>query len=210
MAPAEPLIDLFRARTADLPEWLRGHIARVAQEARRLARLHELDPGRMQAAAWGHDLYRAHSNAELLNAAAAFDIEPSPEEREAPILLHGPIAAAQAQRDWGVDDPEVLEAICWHTTGRADMSDLAVGLFVADKIEPEKLAHDRGLLPIRALADHDLTAAMAALLDRRLAAQLAAGAIVHPASVEARNHFLLVLAQRQLGPPSGPGALEGQ
>ena len=190
------LIGLFRAQTSALPEWLRGHTARVVTEGRRLAPLHELDSMRVQAAAWGHDLYRACSPDELLRAASEFAIEPTAEEQAAPILLHGPIAAAQAERDWGVTDTEILESIRWHTTGRAGMSDVAIGVFVADKIERDKVAEDPGLVQIRALANHDLQAAFAALLDRRIAQQLARGAVLHPASVEARNDVLLRLAER--------------
>lgn len=192
-----PLIDLFRERASTLPEWLRGHTARVVTEGRRLAQLHELDSTRVQAAAWGHDLYRAHSPDALLRAAAEFAIDPTVEERTAPILLHGPIAAAQAARDWGVTDAEVLESIRWHTTGRGGMSDVAIGVFVADKIEPNKVADDPGLVPIRALANHDLQAAFAALLDRRIAQQLAQGTVLHPASVEARNAARLRLIERE-------------
>ncbi|HJN93411.1 MAG TPA: bis(5'-nucleosyl)-tetraphosphatase (symmetrical) YqeK, partial [Dehalococcoidia bacterium] len=191
MGDAPPaLIDLFRERAETLPEWLRAHTARVVTEARRLAQRHELDSERMQAAAWGHDLYRAHSSDDLLRAAVEFEIDATVEERAAPILLHGPIAAAQATRDWGVSDAEILESIRWHTTGRAGMSDVAIGVFVADKIEPDKVADDPGLIPIRALADHDLHAALAALLERRTTQQLARGGVVHPASVEARNQIL--------------------
>lgn len=190
------LVALFRERAADLPDWLRAHVGRVVSEGRRLAQIHEVDVERVQAGAWGHDLYRAYSDAELLTEAERAGIAPSEEEAAAPILLHGPIAAAQAEQSWGVRDDAVLEAIRWHTTARPAMSDVAVTVFVADKIEPAKVQADPGLLPIRVLAGHDLLAALAALLDRRLAAQLALGGVVHPASVQARNWYFAALAER--------------
>lgn len=195
-AGPDDLVALFRERAAELPDWLRGHVGRVVSEGRRLAQVHEVDVERVQAGAWGHDLYRAHGDAALLSEAARVGITPSVEEAAAPILLHGPIAAAEAKQAWGVRDDAVLEAIHWHTTGRPAMSDVALTVFVADKIELAKVEADPGLLPIRALAEHDLLAAMAALLDRRLAALLALGGVVHPAAVEARNWYLAALAER--------------
>jgi predicted HD superfamily hydrolase involved in NAD metabolism len=184
------LIVLFREQAQTLPDWLRGHLARVVAEGRRLAQIHEVDIGRVQAAAWGHDLYRAHSDDQLLDLAQRFGISPGPEERAAPILLHGPVAARRAELEWGVVDADVLEAIHWHTSARPALSAVAQVVFVADKIEPDKVAADPGLGPIRTLADHDLDAATAALLERRIALHLATSAVIHPASVEARNYYL--------------------
>ena len=184
------LIALFREQAQTLPDWLRGHVGRVVAEGRRLAQIHEVDVGRAQAAAWGHDLYRAHSDEQLLAAAERLGIEATAEELAAPILLHGPVAARQAELEWGVVDADVIEAIRWHTTARPALSAVAQTIFVGDKIEPDKVAADPGLAPIRTLADHDLDAATAALLDRRLALHLATAAVVHPTSVEARNYYL--------------------
>ena len=184
------LIELLRARTDGLPSWLQGHIDRVMTEAGRLAQLHEVDPLRVQAAAWGHDLYRHLDDDALLREAAALGIAPDSAQQAAPILLHGPVAALRAQSDWGVRDTEVLEAIRFHTTGRPDMSPIALTLFLADKLEPAKVAADPGLAGIRTLTNHDPAAALLAFLDRRIAQYLASGGVVHPLALETRNWAL--------------------
>lgn len=188
--PNTDLIALFREQAQTLPDWLRGHLARVVAEGRRLAQIHEVDVARVQAAAWGHDLYRAHSDDQLLAAAVRFEIDPSPDECAAPILLHGPVAARRAELEWDVGDADVLEAIHWHTTAHPALSAVAQVVFVADKIEPDKVAADPGLAAIRTLADHDLDAATAALLERQIALHLATAAVIHPSSVEGRNHYM--------------------
>lgn len=187
---AGELVELLRARTAGLPPWLQGHIGRVVAEARRLAPLHEVDPGRVLAAAWGHDLYRHLDDGALLAEAAGLGIEPDAAERAAPILLHGPVAAARAEREWGVRDAEVLEAIRFHTTAKPEMGGVALTLFLADKLEPAKLSADPGLARIHTLADADPAAALLAFLDRRITAHLAAGRVMHPLALEARNWAL--------------------
>jgi nicotinate-nucleotide adenylyltransferase len=53
-------------------------------------------------------------------------------------LLHAPLCALIAQETYGVDDPEILHAIRYHTTGCPGMSPLDKVLFVADKIEPTR------------------------------------------------------------------------
>ena len=50
--------------------------------------------------------------------------------------LHAPVSAYIAQKDFGVNDPEILSAIRWHTLGKINMSDFEKVIFLADKIEP--------------------------------------------------------------------------
>lgn len=186
-----PLVALFRARAQALPEELRAHVGRVVSEARQLAQICELDPDRVEAAAWGHDLYRAHSEAELLQEANTLGMAVDSVQHALPMLLHGPVAAETARTAWGVDDTEVLEAIGWHTTAHAPMSLLATAVYLADKIEPEKVRDDPDLRAIRDLARRDPEAAILAYLDRELNRRLGGGGVIHPASIEARNALLL-------------------
>ena len=183
-------VETLRARAAELPDWLRAHTGRVVAEGRRLAQLHETDRLRVQAAAWGHDLYRHLDDEALLCAARDLAIAPDAAERAEPILLHGPLAAARARRAWGVGDAEVLDAIRVHTTGRPEMGPVALTLFLADKIEPAKVAADPGLAGIRVLAERDPVAALLAFLDRRIMHYVSAGRVLHPLALETRNWAL--------------------
>ena len=193
-------LESLRSRSAELPEWLRDHIGRVVAEGRRLAQMHEVDPVRVQAAAWGHDLYRHLDDTAMFAEATRLGIEPDAAERAAPILLHGPIAAARAEQEWGLADPAILEAIRFHTTARPEMNRVALILFLADKLEPAKVAADPGLAGIRTLAEQDPNAALIAFLDRRLAGYIARGGIVHPLATEARNWALGRVGKGSAGP----------
>jgi predicted HD superfamily hydrolase involved in NAD metabolism len=55
-----------------------------------------------------------------------------------------------------VDDPEILSAIRWHTTGRGDMTLLEKIVFTADYIEPNRFKASN-LPEIRRLAFEDLS-----------------------------------------------------
>lgn len=69
-------------------------------------------------------------------------------------------------------------------------------MFLADKIDPRKVARDPGLESVAAAARQDLTAAAALFLERRMIAQLTGGALLHPLTLAARNAFLRRGAQR--------------
>lgn len=83
-----------------------------------------------------HDLCKAMNRRDLLSAAKTYGIEISPLHRQAPVLLHGPVAAEECKNDLGIDDPEVYDAIYRHTTGRAGWGSLGQALYIADFSEP--------------------------------------------------------------------------
>ena len=73
-------------------------------------------------------------------------------------LIHAPLGAAVAETDFGIADKEVLDAIRYHTTGRAGMSVLDKIIFLADAIEPSRSYPEVTML--RRLADKDLNSAV--------------------------------------------------
>jgi predicted HD superfamily hydrolase involved in NAD metabolism len=140
------------------------HTLRVADTVERLAELHGLDPKKARLAALLHDSAREVGKEELLRVADEEGTATSELERERPVLLHGPVAAELARKDLGLEDGEVLEAVRAHTTGEPRMGPLALALYVADKIEPDR--DQPGVEDLRKLALENLCkAAMAALED---------------------------------------------
>jgi predicted HD superfamily hydrolase involved in NAD metabolism len=189
-------VEAIREAVARLPRGLADHVERVAAEADRLAAgFKELGREQVELAAWGHDIARALSPRELLAKARRFGLEVGPVEEEAPILLHGPVGAEMLRREHGIDDPQVLAAAHFHSTGRAGMSVVEKVIFVADKIEPGKVRARPALARVRELADRDLDAAILEYLDQMLAMASEEGWSLQPQAVAARNELLL--ARRQ-------------
>jgi len=185
-------VEALKAAIGRLPRGLAEHVERVAAEADRLAvGFKELDRERVGLAAWGHDIARALSPQELLAGARGFGLEVNPVEEEAPILLHGPVGAEILRQEHGIDDPQVLAAARFHSTGRAGMSLLERVIFVADKIEPGKVRAKPALARVRELADRDLDAAILEYLDQMLTMAREEGWPLHPQAVAARNELLL-------------------
>ncbi len=191
-------VEAVREAVARLPRGLAEHVQRVTAEADRLATgFKELDRAQVALAAWGHDIARALSPQELLARARGFGLEVSPVEEEAPILLHGPVGAEILRQEYGIDDPQVLAAARFHSTGRAEMSLLEKVIFVADKIEPGKVRASPALARVRELADRDLDAAILEYLDQMLIVAREEGWPLHPQAVAARNELLLARRQRE-------------
>jgi predicted HD superfamily hydrolase involved in NAD metabolism len=186
-----PKIDGVRAAIARLPRGLAEHIEGVVAEARRLALLHGADEERAALAAWGHDISRALSPAELLAEAHRLGLAVDPVEEQTPILLHGTIGAEILSRDYAIDDVEVLAAARYHTTGRAGMSILEKVVFVADKTEASKVHSEPRLATVKKLAEQDLDTAILEYLNQHLLEASRRAWPLHPQTVAARNELLL-------------------
>jgi predicted HD superfamily hydrolase involved in NAD metabolism len=159
-----------------------AHTLRVAETAERLARLHGLDPERARLAALLHDTAREVGREELLRVAKEGSLPVSDLERERPILLHGPVAAVLSRKDLGVQDMEVREAVRVHTTGEPGMGTLALALYVADKIEPDR--DQPGVEDLRELAFESLHRAARSALEGSIAHNEQRDRPTHPKSLE--------------------------
>lgn len=88
-------------------------------------------------------------------------------EKKNPFLLHSKVGAYLAEHKYGVKNPDVLNAIRNHTTGRQGMSLLEKIVFVADYIEPGR-KEAANLTEIRKLAFEDLDRALLKILEDTL------------------------------------------
>lgn len=135
------------------------HTLGVRDTAVELASLHGVSMQAAALAAMLHDLAKPLPLERMQALTREYGLE-LPEEITADgNLLHGPLAAAIAERELGVRDEAVLSAIACHTTGKKGMTDLDKVLFIADAIEPNRMDYP-GLADMRRLAKTDLTAAV--------------------------------------------------
>ncbi len=83
-------------------------------------------------------------------------------------MIHAKLGAYIAKEKYGIQNPEILSAITWHTTGKPKMSKLEKIVYVADYIEPQrdKAPH---LDSIRRLAFQDLDECIHEILKDTLA-----------------------------------------
>lgn len=172
-----------------MPEKRYQHALGVAETAEKLAMQYGVDPQRASLAGLLHDIARDFDDNEMLQRAKEAELQVSEFGFAMPLLLHGPVAAVMARDEYGVSDPEVLNAIAIHTVGSEYMSQLDKILFVADKIEPNR--RHTGVEEIRRHAFKDLDSALLSCLDDSIRYALRIGCLLHPTSVKARNAILV-------------------
>ena len=170
-----------------------AHTCNVKEAAVELAQRYGADPEKAALAALLHDAVKERPKAELLqilrgNAIIAGNAAESP----APVW-HGPCAAILAKTQWGVDDPEVLDAIRYHTTGRAGMTKMDKILYLADMTSAER--DWPGVEKLRKLELKDLDAAMLAALKQTNDFVLSQGKPLDPMSKAAYEDILAHSAQ---------------
>lgn len=128
-------LQLLRER---LPDEKVSHSIFVAEYAASLATLAGVPHDEMVTAAMLHDLCRTETQENLLIRARGYGLHVSDTALEAPMLLHGPVAAEECRAELGIDDEDIYEAIYWHTTGRPQWGRTGQLLFLADFSEPTR------------------------------------------------------------------------
>ena len=130
------------------------HSKNVAKEAVRLAKKYGADVEKAEIAGILHDATKESSDEEQLELIERAGIELTALERSTRKLWHAISGAAFVQVELGITDPDIINAIRYHTTGRAGMSLLEKVIFIADFTSAER-DYD-GVDKMRKVADKNL------------------------------------------------------
>ena len=161
-----------------------AHVQGTEEEAARLARRWGADEKRARRAAILHDCTKYLEMHEQLALCAKYGVALDEMERGAVKLLHSKTGAALARFVFG-EPEEVWQAICWHTTGKADMTLLEKILYIADYIEPTR--DFEGVEKLRKLAYTDLDAAVLLGAEMSVEEMTQRGSPIHPNTLAARD-----------------------
>ena len=169
------------------------HTVNVRDKAVELAALYGASEEKAALAALLHDAAKELPKEELLqilreNAIIAGDAENSP-----PPVWHGVCAAILAQT-WGVEDREVLDAIRYHTTGRAGMTKLDKIIFLSDMISAERDYPE--VEELRRLSLQDLDTAVATALRYNVEWMEACGKTIDPITRRALDDMERIVSTR--------------
>ncbi|HIC49002.1 MAG TPA: hypothetical protein EYP00_03835, partial [Dehalococcoidia bacterium] len=134
-----------------------------------------------------HDLARHWTDGALLTESRAQKLKLSDIEKMEPLLLHGPIAAYWLRNDMNCLDNDLVAAVAYHTTGRPKMTPVEKVVFIADKIEPEKIARNAKLEIVLRKAQEDLDQAILSYLSFRIRSLLKDKRLIHPLALETWN-----------------------
>ncbi len=131
------------------------HSLSVSYTAVCLAMRYGADLSKAELAGLLHDCAKQFSNSRLIELCREADIPLSEDFLRSPQVIHAEYGFYYARKAFGIDDPDILSAIRFHTLGRADMTLLEKIIFTADYIEVRRDKQDR-LPEIRKLAFTDL------------------------------------------------------
>lgn len=103
-------------------------------------------------------------------------------------LLHGLAGMVLANTQYGVTNPDILESIRVHTTGKENMSKLDKIIFLADYIEPNRKFP--GVNDIRLAAEQSLDVGVLCGFDMTIRHLIDSGDSIYPLTILSRNDLL--------------------
>ena len=138
------------------------HTMRVRDTAIQLAKQYGANAAKAETAAIFHDMAKNMTVEEMNEQVRTFGLDEKYIDN--PNLAHSKIARCLMERDFSITDEDILNAVSYHTTGRAGMSLLEKVVFLADAIEPGRSYPSVEM--IRNTAKTDLDKACLCMLER--------------------------------------------
>lgn len=143
-----------------------------------------------------HDCGKRYPDNIIIKKCMKHGIPLSKEELAAPAVLHAKYGAWLAEHKYGITDNEILQAVCFHTTGKPDMTLLEKIIYVADYIEPRRnKAPD--LAKMRKLAFEDLDRTVYEMLCSTLKYLERKGSPVDPMTRKAYDYYKTQQAEKK-------------
>ena len=115
-----------------------SHSVNVAKEAKKLAKHYGADENKAEIAGILHDITKEMPKEQQLQIIIDSGIILDNVQLHAPKLWHGMSGSIVVRDELGIDDEDILNAIRYHTTGRAGMSLLEKVIFTADFTSEER------------------------------------------------------------------------
>lgn len=154
------------------------HTLSVAYTAANLAAVHGVDVEKALVAGILHDCAKCLSHKKQMALCEKNNVQLSElEAEENSTLLHAKSGCVLAREVYGITDEDILNAICYHTTGRPQMGPLEKIIYIADYMEPGRHHMKRfgsgapmeRLTRIRQMAYRDLDETLCNILSDTLA-----------------------------------------
>jgi len=163
------------------------HSLCVADEAKRLAEKYGGDAEKCYLAGLLHDITKNSPDEEHLQLFETFGIMLSVIEKKAVKLWHAMSGELYIKNILGINDSEILDAVRYHTTAKADMSLTAKILYLADFTSLDRDYSDVDVM--RSLVDKSLDSALLYALKYSICDLLEQGKQIHPDTVSAYNFY---------------------
>lgn len=173
---------------AQLTEHRYQHTLGVMETAIELAKLYGADEKKAELAAIFHDYAKFRPKEEMQQIIVNEGMNPLLLEYNSE-LWHAPVGAYLIEKEAGITDPDILDAVRYHTSGRMEMTLLEKVIYLADYIEPGR--HFPGVDEVREIAKTSLTDALIASMKNTIVFLLKKNQPVFPDTFDTYNHLIL-------------------
>ncbi len=163
------------------------HVMSVARYATYLSSFHGIDAYDAYVGAIAHDCTKYLDDAGQLEYFEKNNISLSDSDRLSPKIWHQISGAHFARHTLGIENDDIINAVRYHTTGRAGMSPLEKLVCLADSIEPTR-DYD-GVENMRKVAKTSLDRALLLSFDRLVEYVKIRGLNMNETTLEARDNL---------------------
>jgi len=160
------------------------HTMGVVEEVERLAAYYPIDLEKARWAALLHDCAKEYSADKKRVLCKLWGIQLDEILKANIDIAHSLIGAESARRDFNINDPEILQAIRYHTTGHKGMTPLDKVIMLADYTEPYR-ENWGPLQEMRRLSHTDINQALILGTSYTIKEEEKAGRPIHPWSIDA-------------------------
>ncbi len=165
------------------------HSVNVSREAVRLAVKYGGDVEKAELAGLLHDVMKDAGKKEQLELMEKYGVKLNEVEQDAPKLWHAIAGAVYVKRVLKIRDKDVINAVRYHTTARAEMSLLEKIIYIADYTSEER--DYKGVEKMRKASNVSLEYAMEEALAFGIEARVEDHTAIHPDTFEAYNEIVL-------------------
>ncbi len=170
------------------------HTYGVVEVAEEMASIYGVDANKAITAAFLHDAAKPLTHTQMLIRAKELSLSVDEDTLNDPNLLHGPLAAEMAKNDLGIVDEDILNAISFHTTGRAGMSTLEKIIYMADLTEQGR--DFAGVQRLREQLSADLDLAMFSAIEETIKYLQGKNHKIHINTLNARDDLILKINKK--------------
>lgn len=164
------------------------HSIGVAYTSANLAMCYKYDMDKAFRAGLLHDCGKYMTDDDSYKFCVKNKIEVTKAEDNSRALLHAKIGEYLAKSKYNENDNEILSAIRWHTTGKAEMTIYEKIVFVADYIEPNR-NHDPDLPYLRELAYKDINKCIVKIYENTINFINGSNKKMDPTTIEAYEYY---------------------
>ena len=190
-------VELIRTLEQELSYKRFIHTLSVAGTASSLAMCYGADLEKAETAGLLHDCAKCMDVRKMQKVCEKAGLTVSSFEADSGSLLHSTAGSVLAAEKYGITDPDMINAIRYHTTGRPGMSLLEKIIFVADYIEPGRFTA-KNLPLIRRLAFSDIDEALMKILYDTLVYLNSTGLVVDPMTQKTYDYYKQIFEEKTI------------